>query len=85
MLYALCLSRHSNTETVLIACLSQAEPPQRVNCLAPRWEIVLSVFPKDTATRYLIESKANVSKPFEFSIISLALYQLIYAAPNSDW
>jgi len=32
----------------------QAEPPHRVDCLAPRWETALSVFPKDTATRYRI-------------------------------
>jgi len=24
----------------------QAEPPQRVDCLAPKWETALSVFPK---------------------------------------
>jgi len=32
----------------------QARPPQRVDCLASKWETALSVFPKDTATRYRI-------------------------------
>jgi len=34
----------------------QARPPQRVDCLAPRWKTALSVFPKDTAAHYRIGS-----------------------------
>jgi len=36
-------------------------PPQRVDCLAPKWETALSVFPKDPATRYRIGSQTKVS------------------------
>jgi len=44
----------------------QAKQPQRVDCLAPRWEIALSVFPKNTMTRYRIGSRTKVSQPFNY-------------------
>jgi len=44
----------------------QAEPPQRVDSLALRWETALSVFPKDTATRYHIGIRTNVSQAFDY-------------------
>jgi len=62
MLYALYLSYHSNTE----AAFRQAGTPQGVDWLAERWEIALSVFPKDTATRYRIGSRIKVSQPFDY-------------------
>jgi len=43
----------------------QAGPPQRVNCLAPRWKTALSVFLKNTATRYRIGSRTKVSQTFD--------------------
>jgi len=57
------------TTTQKLFCLHvfrQAVPPQRVDCLAPRWETALSVFPKDTATRYRIGSRIKVSQPFDY-------------------
>jgi len=44
----------------------QAGPPQWEDCLAPRWETALRVFPKDTAMRYRIRSRTNVSQPFDY-------------------
>jgi len=52
------------TPTQKLFCLHvfrQVGPPQRVDCLAPRWETALSVFPKDTSTRYRIRSQSKVS------------------------
>jgi len=34
-------------------------PPQRVDCLSPRWKIALNTFPKDTATRYRMHQESN--------------------------
>jgi len=39
----------------------QDGPQQRIDCLALRWEITLSIFTKDTTTRYHIESRNKVS------------------------
>jgi len=50
----------------------QAGTPQRVDCLASRWEIALSVFPKDVTTHYRIGSRTKVSQSF---VTSSALYQ----------
>jgi len=61
MLYDPCLSYQK------IFCLNafrQAGPPRRVDCLAPK-KIALSVFPKDTATRYHIGSRTKASEPFD--------------------
>jgi len=72
MLYTLRLSYQFNTEVVPFACLyvfRQAGPPQRVDYLAPRWVVALSalsVFPKDTATRFRIDSRTKVSQPFDY-------------------
>jgi len=44
----------------------QDGPPQRVDCLAPKWETALSVFPNDTATRYRIGSRSKVSQPLDY-------------------
>jgi len=55
------------TPTLKLLCLHvfrQAGSPQREDCLALRWEIALSVFPKDTATRYSIGSRTKVLQPF---------------------
>jgi len=55
------------TPTQKLFCLHvfrHAGPPQRVDCLALKWETALSVFPKDTATRYRIWSRTEVSKTF---------------------
>jgi len=41
-------------------------PPRRVECLAPRREIALSVFAKNTATCYRIGSRTKVSQPFDY-------------------
>jgi len=65
--YALSLSYYSNTEAVLFVCLSQFHqdgPPQQADCLAPRWETALSVFPKDIAMRYRIGIQIEVLPPF---------------------
>jgi len=59
------LSYYSNTEAVLFACFLSG-PPQWVDCLVPRWEVVLSVFCKDTATCYRIGSRIKVSKLFDY-------------------
>jgi len=62
-LYMLCV-----TPTQKLLCLHvfrQAGPSQRVDCLAPKWEIALSVFLKNVATRYLIGSRTKVSQPFQ--------------------
>jgi len=56
------------TPTQNLFCLQvfcQARPPQRVDCLAPRWEIALNVFPKDTATHYRIGNQTKVTQPFD--------------------
>jgi len=53
--YARCLSYHS-----------EKGPPQRIDCLAPRWEKALSLFPKDTATNHLIGNQTKVSQPFDY-------------------
>jgi len=48
-----CVCHTAPTQKLL--CLHdfrQAGLPQRVDCLAPKREIALSVFPKATATRY---------------------------------
>jgi len=50
------------TPTQKLFCLHvfrQIGPPQRVDCLAPKWETALSVFTKDTATRYRIGSRTS--------------------------
>jgi len=64
-LYALCLSYYFSTEAVLLHAFRQAELPQRINCLAPRWEIALSIISKNAATRYRIRSRTKVSQPFD--------------------
>jgi len=46
MLYALCLSYHSNTKAVLLHAFSKAGTPQRVDCLTSRLETALTAFPK---------------------------------------
>jgi len=56
----------------------QVGPPQRVDCLVPRWEKALSVFSKDTVTRYRIRSQTKVQQPFDYW--PGALYQLSHAA-----
>jgi len=66
MCYALCLLYHSSTEAGLFAGVSSAGPPQRVDCLAPKWETGLSVFPKDTVMRYRIGSRTKVLQPFDY-------------------
>jgi len=68
MLYALSLSYHSNTEAVCLQVFRQAGPPQRIDCLASRWETALSVFPKDTATHYHIGDRSKVSQPFDYKL-----------------
>jgi len=40
----------------------QAGPPQQVDCLGPRWEIALSIFPKKTTTHFRIGSRTNGSQ-----------------------
>jgi len=47
-----------------------------------RFELALNVFPKDTATRYRIESRTKVSQPLDY--YPGALYQLSYAAYNTN-
>jgi len=37
-----------------------------IDCLAPRWKIVLNVFPKDTAMYYRIRIRTNVLQPFDY-------------------
>jgi len=63
--YALCLLYHSNTEAALFVCLSSSWVTTNVDCLAPKRETALRVYPKDTATRYRIGSRTKVSKPFD--------------------
>jgi len=64
----------------------QAGPPQRVDCLALRWETALSVFPKEAATRYCIEPgfatfRTKSNQGFAtFRLLARRLYQLSYAA-----
>jgi len=56
MLYALCLSYHSNKKAGLFAVFSQVGPPQRVDCLALSWHFVS--FPRTSdAPPYRRESK----------------------------
>jgi len=57
VLCSTCLSYHSNIEAVLFVCPSSGWPPQREDCLPPRWETALSVFPKNIAMRYRIGSR----------------------------
>jgi len=60
----LCVFHITPTQKLLcLHVLRQAGPPQRVDCLAPRWETALNVFPEDTATRYRIRSRTKVSQP----------------------
>jgi len=54
-------------------------PPQRVDCLAPKWETALSVFPKNTATRYRIGSFAT------FRLLARRFYQLSHAAATNRY
>jgi len=59
-------------ETIILTKFGEEQPPQngsppRVDCLAPRRKIAISVFPKDTATRYRIGSRTKVSQPFDYS------------------
>jgi len=41
----------------------QDGPPQRIDCLAPRWEITLSV-------RYCIGNRTKVSQPFDYQPVA---------------
>jgi len=50
-----------------------ARPPQRVDCLTPRWETALSVFPKHTAMRYCIESRTKGFATFRLLVRRLYL------------
>jgi len=52
------LSYHSNTEAVCLHVFRQTGPPQRVDCLAPKWEIVLNVF-RDRIVAYFVELTEN--------------------------
>jgi len=79
MLYIIMLCVCHTTPTQKLLCLHdfrQAGPSQRVDCLLPRWEIALTVFPKNTASCYRIGSPIKV---LQLSITSHALYQLSYA------
>jgi len=63
----LCACHTTPTQKLLyLHVFRQARPPQRVDYLAPKWETALSVFPKDTATRYRIGSRTKVSQPSVF-------------------
>jgi len=53
--YALCLSYHSNTEAAVFACLSSGWDTTTGRLLGPKVGTALSVFAKDTATRYRID------------------------------
>jgi len=60
------------TPTQKLFCLHvfrQAGPSQQVDFLALGWEIALSVFPKDRATRYRIESQDFAT----FRLLAVAL------------
>jgi len=67
--YALCLSTTPTQKLFCLYVFRHAGPPQWVNCLAPRREIALNVFPKDTATRYCIGSRTKVSQPITSSLL----------------
>jgi len=57
------------TPTQKLFCMHvfrQAGPPLRVDCLAPKCETALSVFSKDTATRYRIGSRTKILQPFDY-------------------
>jgi len=77
----LCLCHTTPAQKLLFACLSSgwATTPGR-RLLDPRWEIALNDFPKDTATRYSIESRIKV---LQLSITSPMLYHLSHAAATS--
>jgi len=63
----LCVCHTTPTQKLFyLYVFRQAGPPQRVDCLAQRWELGLSVFPKDTATRYRIVSRTKVLQPFDY-------------------
>jgi len=66
ILYALCLSYHSDTEAVLFAHLSSGWATQWVDCLVPWWETALSVFPTDTATYYRIGSQTKALQSLNY-------------------
>jgi len=69
------------TPTQKLLCLHafcQAGPPQRVDYLAPKWKTALSVFPKDTATRYRIGSRTKVSQPFDFFFIFIYFFYFYF-------
>jgi len=71
------------TPTQKLFCLHdfrQAGPPQQIDCLASKIRKPLSVFPKDTATRYRIGSKNQGFATFR--LLARRLYQLSYAAAN---
>jgi len=78
MLYALCVSYHSNTEAALFACLSSGWVPQRVDCLAPTWEIALldGLHDHFNRSRLSVEVFSNQSF-FFFSILKAFLLRLI--------
>jgi len=62
MLHALCLSYHVfSTEAAVLFGMSfvRLGHHNEWNCLASRWKIALSVFPKDTATRNRIGSRTK--------------------------
>jgi len=57
VLTMLCVCHTTQTQKLLcLYVFRQVGPPQRTDCLAPKWETALSVFLKDTATRYCIGS-----------------------------
>jgi len=63
--YALCLSYHSNAELFCLHVFHQVGPPQRADCLVPRWETALSVFFKDTVISCCIWNRTKASQPFD--------------------
>jgi len=66
VLYAVCLSYHSNTEAVFFACLSLGWATTTGRLLVPKVETALRVFPKDTTTRYRIGNRTKFSQPFDY-------------------
>jgi len=65
---ALCSVSVIPLPTLKLFCLHdfrQAGLSQRVDCLASRWEVALSVFLKDTAMRYRIGSRTKVLQLFD--------------------
>jgi len=66
MLYVLCLPYLYNTEIILFSCLSSGWATTTGSLLVPKMRNSISVFPKDTTTRYRIGSRTKVSQPFDY-------------------